>query len=247
MRFNIIYIISALLLVLSACNKTDIEQPEYGYMYACLEHDTGLEDVNPGTKAVIDAPEDMTFAIDIFDDNDEVVGHFDDHRELLANPIPLKTGTYRAVASCGTDGGAAFDAPVYSGSTEFTVRPETVEAVNIVCSLANVKVTANFDDAIKNNFSSYVLTVSNGLENGTLVYDMNAEGEVLLTGKDILPLQALWTGLSALRIRKARLSNSRMYVRMSSRVSIISSRFLCRLRMKQTWEEDILLLCWMTA
>lgn len=80
----------------------------------------------------------------------------------ITEPIKLKTGDYKVVATSGVDqGSAAFDAPFYYGESQFTVRNMQMTTSEVVCTLASVKVTAEFSSAFTTSFD-YKLTVSNG-------------------------------------------------------------------------------------
>ena len=80
----------------------------------------------------------------------------------ITEPIKLKTGDYKVVATSGVDqGSAAFDAPFYYGESQFTVRNMQMATSEVVCTLASVKVTAEFSSAFATSFD-YKLTVSNG-------------------------------------------------------------------------------------
>ena len=80
----------------------------------------------------------------------------------ITEPIKLKTGDYKVVATSGVDqGSAAFDAPFYYGESQFTVRNMQMATSEVVCTLASVKVTAEFSSAFTTSFD-YKLTVSNG-------------------------------------------------------------------------------------
>ena len=80
----------------------------------------------------------------------------------ITEPIKLKTGDYKVVATSGVDQGtAAFDAPFYYGESQFTVRNMQMATSEVVCTLASVKVTAEFSSAFTTSFD-YKLTVSNG-------------------------------------------------------------------------------------
>ena len=80
----------------------------------------------------------------------------------ITEPIQLKTGDYKVVATSGVDqGSAAFDAPFYYGESQFTVRNMQMATSEVVCTLASVKVTAEFSSAFTTSFD-YKLTVSNG-------------------------------------------------------------------------------------
>ena len=117
----------------------------------------------------------MTFALDVINSAGTVCGHVDDYTSLAVSPmtLPAVSFDYTAVAYSGTDGAAAFDAPFYSGSAKFKIAKDAMSNINIACSLANVKVTADFSEDIKKNFSRYQLTVTNGA--GTLVFDSAGE------------------------------------------------------------------------
>ena len=80
----------------------------------------------------------------------------------ITEPIQLKTGDYKIVATSGVDqGSAAFDAPFYYGESQFTVRNMQMATSEVVCTLASVKVTAEFSSAFTTSFD-YKLIVSNG-------------------------------------------------------------------------------------
>lgn len=80
----------------------------------------------------------------------------------ITEPLKLKTGDYKVVATSGADqGSAAFDAPFYYGESQFTVRNMQMATSEVVCTLASVKVTAGFSSAFETCFD-FKLTVSNG-------------------------------------------------------------------------------------
>ena len=80
----------------------------------------------------------------------------------LTEPLQLQTGDYKIVATSGVDcGSAAFDAPFYYGESQITVRNMQMTTAEVVCTLASVKVTAEFSSAFTTSFD-YKLTVSNG-------------------------------------------------------------------------------------
>lgn len=161
------FILASALVIFSvfSCRKTDIQEEGFGYLYVSLEKDESEDLVFKSEPS-----EDQIFSLTVYNPLDQQVGHVDDYRELGQNPMTLPAGnfSYKAVASSGNNGAAAFGEPFYTGSTDFQISNGQVTNVNISCSLANVKVTASFSDEIKKAFSEYVLTVSNGL--GELVF-----------------------------------------------------------------------------
>lgn len=86
--------------------------------------------------------------------------------------IELPVGTYTIKASSnGWDGQAAgFDIPYYTGSKEVTIAADKEVNETITCTLANVKVTVNFDAALLEKVRSVVATVDDdAVSNGASV------------------------------------------------------------------------------
>lgn len=163
-RISSLPAVLVLALAISSCERVDIEVGQTGYLCVDLQQDLTID---PVFKS--DAAEDMTFSITVRDHKDEVIAVYDDHRELATQPLELRAGfVYKVSASSSETGAAAFDAPFYTGSTEVEIKEKIVNTVPLTVSLANVKVTASFSDEIKEKFSEYVLTVTNG--EGALTY-----------------------------------------------------------------------------
>ena len=71
-----------------------------------------------------------------------------DHTELSGKEISLKQGEYTIEAvSYGWDGNAGADCAYYTGKTTVTIEKGKTATANLVCSLANVKVTVAFEQA----------------------------------------------------------------------------------------------------
>ncbi len=94
-----------------------------------------------GTETVMESDwENGTFANSAFNDK-----------------ISLPAGiTYTISAhSANWDGTAtAESAPYYEGSTTVTINPKTANTVKLTCTLANVKVTVNWDSSMSTNFAT---------------------------------------------------------------------------------------------
>ncbi len=166
MKNSIFQITVALALALTAasCTVETSQEKGKGYLYISTETDFS---VVPVLKSA-EEPVPLT----IYDASGSVFGEYPDAEFM--ETLELPTGSYRALATKGTRQAAAFDAPFYSTSQDFQIRNSEVTNLALVLALDNVKVTAEFSQKIVDNFSSYVLTVTNG--DGTLVYDVSAEG-----------------------------------------------------------------------
>ena len=156
-------------LALAVLSCTQTAEPEgYGYVDISVARDSSVDDVDITASAVSAATKAGTpdaIALTIYDAAGEVAYQTDDCSQVT-EPVSLSTGQYRAVATSGlslSDGAAAFDTPFYSAAKEFTVRRGTVETLEMTLTLEAVMVTAEFSQEIQDNFSSYVLTVSNGV------------------------------------------------------------------------------------
>ena len=145
---------TALLLLAVSCTRS-LQEDGTGYLSVSLERDDELI-----LKAAQAPSDDMVFSLSVYR-GAELVTTVDDYRTLLTQPLELLSGKYRVVASSGTDAEASIESPYYEGSAEVTVPVAKTVSAQIVCTLANVKVTAAFDDAIKAAFPEYKVTLSN--------------------------------------------------------------------------------------
>lgn len=128
-----------------------------------------INDNGTNTKA---AKEDRIYKIEVFDMDGNVVATYSDHTQTPS--ITLDGGQYRVVATNGNDQDADFDAPFYKGEAAVTITVGGTTSTTIVAKLANVKVTVNFSDVIKNNFTTYDVVVTNATSQyvgGELTFD----------------------------------------------------------------------------
>ena len=162
-KLSAISVVLPLMLSLFACERVDVEVKQTGYLDISLQQDL--------TEYLVFKSEDThetIFAVTIYDSENNVVAAYDDHREIAGEPLELPVGTYKLTASSVQNGAAAFDAPFYYGELETLIKSNAMSDVTLTVFLANVKVTATFSDAIKEQFEEYVLTVTNG--EGTLIF-----------------------------------------------------------------------------
>lgn len=129
------------------------------------------EDMSTNSRA--DVPEDYKpeqIAVQIVNAEGETVEETEDWKLWQDKPIKLPVGTYTIKASSnGWDGQAAgFDIPYYTGSKEVTIAADDEVNETITCTLANVKVTVNFDPALLAKVRSVAATVDDdAVSNGT--------------------------------------------------------------------------------
>lgn len=176
MKTAVRYIVLSLISAVTAISCSRVEDE---YLFArhegLLAVDFGYDlGVLPVTRS--EMAEEPVFKVTVRDiGKDVIVKTIEDHRELQTAPLVLREGKYEVRATNGTETEAAFDAPFYAGAdTVDVISGETANA-SITCTLANVKVTVSFSDAVVDNFSRYAVTVTNENPDGTLLY----EGETL--------------------------------------------------------------------
>lgn len=168
--FSMFSLLCATLFVASCTN--DIEVAEQGEGYLKLKVETIVStytraDVPTGYNA-------KKLYVAVLDANGQVAKSGDgvsletndwNNSETLKGNIKLAEGTYTIVAhSANWDGSnSAFDAPYYAGSTSVTIKRKEANTASVTCTLANVKVTVNFDDNFNKYFESAKAEVTSTL------------------------------------------------------------------------------------
>ena len=106
-------------------------------------------------------------AVQIVSEENEVVKETSNWEEWAGQQIALPVGTYTLKASsAGFDGATSgFDKPYYAGSAEITIEKDKEVNKTVTCTLANVKVTVNFDDSFASAFKAAHVEVDDNAEN----------------------------------------------------------------------------------
>ena len=148
------FIISLVVLLVVSCQQDDLND-NIGYLR-----------IEIGTNAYVDTRiaadyNPKQIALQILNSKGEVVESTDDWETLSGKQIRLTAGTYTVKASSnGFDGSeSGFDIPYYAGSQQITVQTGKEVTANVTCTLANVKVTVNYDQSFKEAFLSATATV----------------------------------------------------------------------------------------
>ena len=143
----------------TSCQQDDLDA-NTGYLRIDVETNTYVntkiaEDYNP-----------KQIALQIVNSTGEVVESTDDWETLEGKQFRLPAGIYTVKASSnGFDGSeSGFEIPYYAGSEQVTVETGKEVTANITCTLANVKVTVNYDQSFIDAFQSATATVTSALE-----------------------------------------------------------------------------------
>ena len=145
------------------------------FFFACQQEDnlaggaTGYlrltvnEDMSTNSRAVPENYKPEQIAVQIVNAEGETVKETEDWELWGGKQIELPVGKYTIKASSnGFDGkDAGFDIPYYTGSKEVTITANGEANETIICKLANVKVTVNFDPALIAKVRSVAATVDN--------------------------------------------------------------------------------------
>lgn len=159
-------------------------------LYSCQQNDElsslGYLKINIGTNEYVDVNSRISeeynpkqISVKIINEDGSVVKSFDDASSITEN-IALAPGKYTVNASSfGFDGSeSGFEIPYYAGSSEVVVEKNKAVTANVECTLANVKVTVNYDDSFVKTFQSATSVVSSAKSNvGSLTFKMGSELE----------------------------------------------------------------------
>lgn len=165
-RIYTILLIASTLFFFACQQEENLTGGATGYLRLTVNEDMSTNsraDVPEGYK-----PEQI--AVQIVNAEGETVEETEDWILWQNKSIELPVGTYTIKASSnGWDGQAAgFNIPYYTGSKEVTIAADKEVNETITCTLANVKVTVNFDKALLEKVRSVAATVDNDIvSNGT--------------------------------------------------------------------------------
>lgn len=85
--------------------------------------------------------------------------------DIVNKPVELSTGKY-TVSAVSTDAkDAAWDQPLFAGSTDFAVVANAVSPVNLTCSMTNAVVSIKCSDTFKTEVNDYNIKVSDAKGN----------------------------------------------------------------------------------
>lgn len=177
--------------VLASCDTKEVEtrKGEGTFMLQSLTADTDLNDVQVGTKALpgelnknqIIAAMELT----IKNTQDANLKQTFNYLDIVNKPVQLATGSYTvsAVSVGGKD--AAWDQPLFAGSTNFEVKPNTVSPVEIKCALTNAVVSINCSDTFTTEVSDYNIKVSDAKGNFLTWTRENIGNDGYFTAKEL--------------------------------------------------------------
>lgn len=91
--------------------------------------------------------------------------------ERPSEPIALEGGVYTIAMSSGTMAGAEWESPIYAGEKEVIItRKQTTEVNDLVCKLANIKVTVAYSADLAEQLDKEYSKMTVALEDNELEY-----------------------------------------------------------------------------
>lgn len=169
------------LLALGACNKdrvdyidpSDSVKDNVGYllvggMEASILEDT--ENISSPASTRVEGVDINTFDVVITNKAGDEVASFK-YGERPQEPIALEGGVYTIAMSSAKMEGAAWESPVYAGEKEVIVtRKQTTEVKDLVCKLANIKVTVAYSVDLADQLDGDYTKMSVELSESSLEY-----------------------------------------------------------------------------
>lgn len=169
------------LLALGACNKdrvdyidpSDSVKDNVGYllvggMEASILEDT--ENISSPASTRAEGVDINTFDVVITNKAGDEVASFK-YGERPQEPIALEGGVYTVAMSSAKMEGAAWESPVYAGEKEVIVtRKQTTEVKDLVCKLANIKVTVAYSVDLADQLDGDYTKMSVELSESSLEY-----------------------------------------------------------------------------
>lgn len=142
-------------LTLGACNKDKVDytdkgsdpQSNIGYlqlggMEASVLEDT--ENISSPASTRAEGVDINTFDVVVTNQSGQQMASFK-YGERPSEPIALEAGVYKVAMSSAAMQGAAWETPVFAGEKEVIItRKQTTEVKDLVCKLANIKVTVAY-------------------------------------------------------------------------------------------------------
>lgn len=179
--------------VLAGCNRSEVEgaKGKGTFMLQSLTAETALNDVQVGTgtkslPSEINADKLLaTMALTITNSEDPNLRQTYKYMDIVNKPVELSTGSY-SVSAVSTDAkDAAWDQPLFAGSTEFAVKVNAVSPVSLTCSMTNAVVSVKCSDTFNTEVGDYNIKVSDANGNFLTWTKGNVDADGYFTAKEL--------------------------------------------------------------
>lgn len=157
MKDLIIYLSAIVCACLSlvSCNEDTNSVVPSGILYLSVEEDATLL-----TKAAHEVTYESLLVAILKEEGDTLKVYGDYLTEVKGERLVLPVGAYMvAVRSTDADG-VGWEKPLYQGSKEVEVKQGEITNVQVICKIANTKVSVEYGESVKDYFIDYQTTVS---------------------------------------------------------------------------------------
>ncbi|MCC8172409.1 MAG: PCMD domain-containing protein [Parabacteroides sp.] len=147
------------LVALAGCTNDDKALTNRGYLQLGVENDVTLQ-----TKSSDAVSLDVT----ILDASENPVKQLTGFDPAQNDRIELEAGVYTVIVTSGKQDSAAWETPFFYGKEQCRIVAGQVSDLQVICKIANTKVTVDYSESFKTYFPEYTATVSNS--SGSLTY-----------------------------------------------------------------------------
>lgn len=148
------------LFFLLGCEK-ELKDPSAGYGTMSLRLVASPDLIELGdsitkatTRVAEDIPDVNNFELYMYNPNNTLAGHWNSFSEFDQEQ-KISVAQYKLKAVYGKENEEGYNRPYYEGSTEIQIRDREVTTAEIVCKLANTKLTVLCSEAVRKYFSTF--------------------------------------------------------------------------------------------
>lgn len=177
--------------VLASCDTKEVEtrKGEGTFMLQSVTANTDLNDVQVKPHGLpSELNQDKLLAsleLTIKNSEDANLKQTYKYLDIVNKPVELSTGKY-TVSAVSTDAkDAAWDQPLFAGSTDFAVVANAVSPVNLTCSMSNAVVSIKCSDTFKTEVNDYNIKVSDAKGNFLTWTKDNVAEDGYFTAKEL--------------------------------------------------------------
>lgn len=157
--------------LLGSCAEDKNSLCPTGVLYLNVEEDATLH-----TKAQTGVTFE-SLRVDVLDMNRDTVNTYKDYlSDVKDQRMTLPVGKYIVAVCSNHTGEAGWETPLYRGEEEVEVKQGEITSAQVVCKIANTKVSVSYSEGMKNYFSHYGTTVSNSSGSLTFTRDEYRSG-----------------------------------------------------------------------
>lgn len=161
----------------AGCNNVLIEDADTGMGQLALDLSASDEFAIVSKASGLRNEDVNEFTIKMVRQADGLVKQFDRFGDMPA-VFSLPSGNWTLTASSPETNPAAFNQPIYGTTHNFDIRVGEVSSEKLTCTLQNIKVSFDLDEAFESELKDYTITVSNGEGVANKLFWTNVASEV---------------------------------------------------------------------